>query len=604
MKVRDNICVLLNNILSKMRCGHLCLHDNTFIVNSLKINSTLTDFKINQFLPSIPKGNWLIFQPSPFRVRGKKAEKLYKNLIGQRIKCSLVFLLFIPFSQVYSQISIPLENGYARVIDQWLVSSNSNTSSFVKPYNVSSFQGYVNLDSILRFGKVNSKASKSWLSRKWSYENFAIVDTGKLKMYIDPLLNLELSRDLKTNSNFFVNTRGIRIMGSIDNIVFFETNFYENQATFPTYITDYIISSKVVPGQANTGFGALRTYRGGAIDFAYSSGSLGWALNKYLNVRIGQGKIFIGDGFRSLLLSDNSFNYPYFQATVSFKKFQYSRIMSVFMADRLPENKFGAREKRLGGFNIFTYMPVHWFEISLFEGSVWKYPNSTKHVSMDYNYYNPVIFINSALSQTNCKSVGGLGLKLNMLKQIQLYGQIATDRNSFDSKGFPLASQIGAKLLLNKLYFQTEFNYSPKDTYTSTDSAFNYSNYNQSLAHPLGTNFTELLFIGQYNLNCWRFALQMSAARYGIASKVINVAGPYKVSDYAFSTPFIGLGRKTDVVNSLVSVAYVINPTSNRLVEAGFAYRNAKLDDNLGNRQLNYFYVAFKTALTNGFWGY
>jgi hypothetical protein len=47
------------------------------------VKSTLTDFKINQFLPLIPNGNWLIFQLSPFWVWGKKAEKSRKNLICQ-----------------------------------------------------------------------------------------------------------------------------------------------------------------------------------------------------------------------------------------------------------------------------------------------------------------------------------------------------------------------------------------------------------------------------------------------------------------------------------------------------------------------------------------
>jgi len=57
------------------------------LLKNKQFNSTLTDFKINQFLPLIPKRNWLIFQLSPFRVRGKKAEKSQKNLICQsRIK--------------------------------------------------------------------------------------------------------------------------------------------------------------------------------------------------------------------------------------------------------------------------------------------------------------------------------------------------------------------------------------------------------------------------------------------------------------------------------------------------------------------------------------
>jgi hypothetical protein len=54
-----------------------------FVRKKYDFNSTLTDFKINQFLPLIPKGNWLIFQLSPFWVWGKKAEKSQKNLICQ-----------------------------------------------------------------------------------------------------------------------------------------------------------------------------------------------------------------------------------------------------------------------------------------------------------------------------------------------------------------------------------------------------------------------------------------------------------------------------------------------------------------------------------------
>jgi hypothetical protein len=61
-----------------------------WLLRHTQINSTLTDFKINQLLPLIPKGNWLIFQLSPFWAWGKKAEKSQKNIICQnRIKYTL-----------------------------------------------------------------------------------------------------------------------------------------------------------------------------------------------------------------------------------------------------------------------------------------------------------------------------------------------------------------------------------------------------------------------------------------------------------------------------------------------------------------------------------
>ena len=192
-------------------------------------------------------------------------------------------------------------------------------------------------------------------------------------------------------------------------------------------------------------------------------------------------------------------------------------------------------------------------------------------------------------------------MKLNLLKHIQLYGQLAVDNHSFDRSNVAVASQFGLKLFFNKLYIQTEFNYSPKNMYTSEDSVFNYSNYNQALAHPLGSNFSELIFIGQYKLNCWRLGFQASGTKYGIHSKVVKINGPYKVTDYAFSTPFIGLGSKTSAVNMLVSVSYMLNPTSNRILECGYIYRKANVDGI--NSQIGYFYLAVKTSLTNGNWG-
>jgi hypothetical protein len=499
-------------------------------------------------------------------------------------------------------VVIPLATDYSRAIDHWSISNGSNINTFVKPYSPSQFPSARLLDSLLIFGKNKPREARGWLKRKWSYENFIAIDTGNFKMYIDPLFNLEVSHDFTNKSDYYINTRGIRLMGSIDNNLFFETQFYENQAIFPTYLTDYIISSTIVPGMASTGYGALRTYRGHTIDFGYVSGIIGFKLNKYFDFRVGQGKNFIGDGYRSLLLSDNSFNYPLIQATFGFKKLQYTRIMAVFLYDRLPENKFGARQKRLGSFNILTYMPFDWVHVSLFEGSVWNYPNSKKHITIDYNYFNPFIFANSAISQTQCRSVGGLGLKFNIVKHLQLYSQMAFYGHSIIYSKISFASQLGVKLFLNNFYCQTEFNYSPPEMYTSADSSFNYSNYNQALAHPLGTNFSELVIMSQYNYNNFKFCIEISGVKYGIHSNVLTISGPYKVTDIVYSTPFIGLGQETKALNIHSSVSYLLNPTSNRRVECGYNFRNANVDGSI--KQSGYFYIAFKTDLSNGFWGF
>jgi hypothetical protein len=81
-------------------------------LNQTTLISTLTDFKINLFLPLIPKGNRLIFQLSPFRVRGKKAEKSFKVLICQ----SRIILLQFLQPVIQNQLRVTKTNPFPEII--------------------------------------------------------------------------------------------------------------------------------------------------------------------------------------------------------------------------------------------------------------------------------------------------------------------------------------------------------------------------------------------------------------------------------------------------------------------------------------------------------
>ena len=61
-----------------------------------------------------------------------------------------------------------------------------------------------------------------------------------------------------------------------------------------------------------------------------ASGSLVYTPKKWLSFQAGHGKNFIGDGYRSLLLSDNAFNYPYLRTTFTFGKLQYNVMYASF----------------------------------------------------------------------------------------------------------------------------------------------------------------------------------------------------------------------------------------------------------------------------------
>ena len=121
------------------------------------------------------------------------------------------------------------------------------------------------------------------------------------------LSNLSVGYEYQESLNAFVNTRGFIIDGFIGDRVSFQTTFLENQAIFPNYIDSLIRTQDyVIPGQ-----GRGRTFYNNGFDYARSSGFVSIEASRNFTIQFGHGKHFIGDGYRSLCRSDNSFNYPF-----------------------------------------------------------------------------------------------------------------------------------------------------------------------------------------------------------------------------------------------------------------------------------------------------
>ena len=66
-----------------------------------------------------------------------------------------------------------------------------------------------------------------------------------------------------------------------------------------------------MPGQ-----GYARYFKETGFDYAMSSGYVSYRANKMFAVQFGHGKHFIGDGYRSLFLSDVASPYPFFKINI------------------------------------------------------------------------------------------------------------------------------------------------------------------------------------------------------------------------------------------------------------------------------------------------
>jgi hypothetical protein len=528
--------------------------------------------------------------------------------MGRFLKYGVSLVLIHIVAALWGQPVLPLHNYYTRQADFYFIENQVNYSTFLKPYSRYLLNAKFHADSVFTvFG--DSVYKKNWFARKLFYEHFYQIDSAGFSLSVDPVFNLQYGKDLQTNETYKINTRGINVNAEIGPRLSFESSFYENQAFFPAYYDTLILNTMVVPGQ-----GYAREFKKTGWDYNYSNAEVWYKASSKLNVAMGLGKNFIGDGYRSLLLSDNSYNYPFLKFMYSGETIHYTRIYEEFMDVNKHWSPFGV-DKKLAGFNVLSFTPKHWFEFSVFEGNIWEYPNKEKRKYFDCNYLNPVILVNSIAQPKNVNEVLGLGLRINILRTLQFYSQASASNFSFKniSKGMGSSAsqyglQIGGKYFnafsLNGLYLQYEMNVVRPYTYSYSNSHLSYSHYNQALTHPLGANFIENVFIAQYKIRSLFFEGQLNLSKYGKSDAGENVGNNIfdTVEPLEADNNQIFQGTKVSLQYIDLKVSYLLNPKTNMNLVLGYIQREITQPAN--NTSLQYWYIGFRTSLQNFYYDY
>ena len=157
--------------------------------------------------------------------------------------------------------------------------------------------------------------NRSWITYKQDDFEFTI----------DPLMNFEIGRDADYDNLSWVNTRGIILNARLGKYVFVTTDFYENQAKFYDYRRDVVSSTKSIPGQSS-----YKTFKDDGYDYAWADATVTLQPDEHFDITFGHGKNFIGDGYRSMLLSDVAANYPYLRITTDFWNIKYVNLWAQF----------------------------------------------------------------------------------------------------------------------------------------------------------------------------------------------------------------------------------------------------------------------------------
>ena len=420
--------------------------------------------------------------------------------------------------------------------------------------------------------------------------------TNAYEFKVDPLLNVELGRAYSDTTNYkntYTNTRGFIASGRIGNDFYFETLFSENQSQFPYYVSNFNNQTGVVPGQ-----GRYKVFKTTGYDYAFSSGFISYQPFKKLNIQLGHGKQKIGNGYRSLLLSDNAFNYPYIRVTSEWFKgrLQYTNIYAVLMnletgGSKTPAFTEPLFQKKAVSFQYLSFNVSKRINVGLFQGMVWNAADSMNRQHLEWQYFNPVIFTNLGYYGLNNKNniVIGANLNVKITKSVSIYGQfMGDDFSNTMANGNAFGYQAGAKyfdaLSLKNLMLQVEYNQVAEGSYNSpfgTPSNQSFSHYNQNLAYTPGYG-KEVVVLADYKIQ-----------RIFINAKL--------------NLQYLSLNNYALYNNTLtrLQLGYTINHAYNFNVSLGYNYRYQNfLSFSESNNKTSFYTFSLKSNLFNTYYDF
>ncbi len=344
------------------------------------------------------------------------------------------------------------------------------------------------------FATVSFRSKRPFLKRFYQTPaNFYEVNTKDFFLSINPVIQYMVGKEKDNNEHLFLNTRGILLRGMISNKVGFSIYATDNQERNPKYVQALVNERQAVPGA-----GYYKNFKGTGYDYFDARGTITLTAAKYIDISFGYDKNFIGNGHRSLYLSDFSNNYLFLRLNTRIWKFNYQNLF-MELVNSYSRGSDALVGKKYAAIHHLDVNVTKWLNIGLFEAIVFG-----RKDRFEFSYLNPVIFYRSAEQQNGSSdnAMTGLDVKANVARKFQFYGQLFLDEfkvSELKSKwwGNKVGTQVGGKYIdafgIQNLDLQAEWNRVRPFAYSHYDSVANYTHYNQPLAHPLGASFNEVV---------------------------------------------------------------------------------------------------------------
>jgi len=522
----------------------------------------------------------------------------------------LIIALHLLFSQrAFSQQQmLPLGIAYKQQISFQINKTNSPINTGFKPLIKSEVNKIIDIDSVLynyeRKEEFFNKHKENWFWKALFFDNFISLEKKGFNLYVNPLLYLELGEINETGESYYINTRAIEIKGDIGKKLSFYSSFRENQAKFRPYIYNWAWNRLVVPGQGamKKNYNDIDKY-----DFSSASAYLSYTPVSWLNIQFGQDKNFIGEGHRSLLLSDNSMNYPFAKFSFTYKSFKYVTLFTEFRDFETAYYYY--HFKKHGAFNYLSYNYKNRFEIGIFEGAIYQTTDTTAgyYNKFTADYFIPILGVRTAVNGfgANHNVLAGINAKLKITDYIQAYGQIAIDEPSTKKLayqgGLKVFDVLHERLDGHNLYFQVEYNLAKPRTYSHTDIKYQtWSHYKQELAHPAGSDFKEIFINTNYKFKSFILDYKYSILTMNNQSSFSSI---YSLDNSLDGIIILIPPTPYKIKHSTLTAAYIINPRTNMQIYAGFDFRTIE-QGKFPTYKSSYIMFGIRTGLNNFYYDF
>lgn len=348
------------------------------------------------------------------------------------------------------------------------------------------------------------KSKKPFLRSLYSQPgDFAHYEGEEFGIHLAPVIYLSGGTETGNERNPARLARGLAIRGSVDKKVGFYTYLTTSEVFFPSWVKDYAEYNGAVPGE-----GFWKEYQSDGYSYFSALGHVSFQITKHIEIQVGHDRNFVGEGYRSLQISDFSNPYMFVKFNTKVWKFQLTNLWTQLTADvfynrgrptdgRYPQKFFSYN--RLG-MNVGKSMNLGFF-------------SSVMTDKINFNYFNPIIFLRWVEQQHGTPDMLMLGFdgKWIFRPGMELYGQFALDEFVFNeffgidgkgSKRNKYGIQAGYKYInalgVKNLDLQLEWNQARPYTFQEKFDFQSYSHWRTPLTHPRGANFREFVGILRY----------------------------------------------------------------------------------------------------------